>query len=365
MRTRLLPWLLAVAPALAACAPSNDEDLGVAGSSIINGQLDTVNQAVVAVFSDNGGCTGTLIYAASGSAYVLTAAHCFGGSPVQYVVRGNDYENPDQVLEVVDYQVHPKYTGNDPNSNGGTQYDFAMIRAKFAASNVPQILPLSPDEDELKVGTPIEHSGYGLIKSPNGSTTKRHRAFGVIDQLTKIELAYNQPNSGPCSGDSGGPQLVDTPAGKRVAGVVSYGDQDCAVYGVSGRVSAVYDSFIVPFVGSLPNSGGSSSSSTSASSSAATSGAGGSSSDAATSSGVGASGAGGAGETTSGAGASDLWTAGDAQATKHEGYLLSSACAVNSGSGDAELPWGLVAGVGALAAVARRRGTGAGSTRRG
>jgi hypothetical protein len=333
---------------LVACAPDDGERVAEEQSSIINGTLDTVNDAVVAVFSDTGGCTGTLLYAAQGSAYVLTAAHCFGSGPVNLVVRGDNYENPDQLLEVVDYEVHPKYTGD----SGDLTYDFAILRAKGASSAVPQILPMSPEEDDLKVGTPIEHSGYGLIKSPDGSTTKRHRAFGTIDQLTTLQLGYNQPKSGPCSGDSGGPQLVDTPFGRRVVGVVSYGDQDCAVFGVSGRVSAVFDSFIVPFVGTLPNAGGSSSSSSVASSSAETSGAGGSSSDASSS--VAATGAGGAGQ-TSGAGASDQWSAGDVSPVKHSGTALSTTCAIST-SGDREdaTGWWTFAGVSALALAARR-----------
>jgi len=351
VQARRFSWLLAFVPALAACAPDDGETVAAHESSIINGTLDTVNDAVVAVFSDTGGCTGTILHVAQGSAYVLTAAHCFGGDPINVVVRGADYTNPVQVLDVVDYEVHPKYSGK--GGSGDILYDFAIIRAKTASSAVPQVLPMSPDEDDLQVGAAIEHSGYGLIKSPDGSTTKRHRAFGTIDQLTKLQLAYDQPKSGPCLGDSGGPQLVDTPYGRRVAGVVSYGDENCAVFGVSGRVSAVFDTFIVPFVGTLPNAGGASTSSSASSS--ATSGAGGSSSDSvAASSSVGATGAGGASQ-TSGAGASDQWTAGDVTLDKHRGTALSTTCALSpSGERDDAPGWMTFASVAALALLSRR-----------
>ena len=54
---------------------------------------------------------------------------------------------------------------------------------------------------------------------------------------------------GPCQGDSGGPAFVGTGANKRVAGVTSYGDADCTIFGVSARVSGYYADFIAPRIG--------------------------------------------------------------------------------------------------------------------
>ncbi len=336
-----LRFLALCASSLLACAPLDTESVDGVEQPIINGQVDTVNDAVVALFSDSGACSGTILHVKSGSACILTAAHCFGSGPLKIASLGDNYENPDLVMQVSETQVHPLYNEQD------NTYDLALVKAKFASNSVPQILPLSPDEDFLKVGTKIEHSGYGLISFPNGSTTIRHRSFGTISELYAIQFAYNQPGSGPCSGDSGGPQLVDTPNGKRVVGVTSYGDQECKSIGVSGRVSSFYKSFIVPFCGELPNSGGgsgASSSSASTSTSAASSGAGGGSS---TSVGVSTSasttsGAGGAGATaTSGAGASDLWTAGDVEKTDHAGTIVTKTCAASSQGGKVSGEFGL------------------------
>lgn len=319
LRRALVPATLVVFTSLVGCAPESaevEERVEGVEQTIIGGQLDTTNQAVVAVFGDNSACTGTIVRVKSGSAYVLTAAHCFGGGPIKYVVRGDDYENPDQAYQVVDYEIHPKYDENTQS------FDFAMLRAQFAADSVPFIPPLTPQEDKLKPGTVVEHVGYGLISYPNGSTTKRHRTTGPLAEVAFTQISYNQPKTGPCSGDSGGPQLVDTPAGKRVAGVTSYGDQECKVAGVSGRVSSVYTTFILPFLGEAPGS------STSASTSAATSGVGGSTAEAAVSSSAATSGAGGAPSATSGAGASDLWTAGDVQPKEHAGDIVTTSCAI-------------------------------------
>ena len=126
-----------------ACAPEASELVGATEQRIINGELDTTHQAVVAVFSEMGKCTGTIVYATGGAAYVLTAAHCFGSGPIQVVMRGNDYEKPDQVLQVVDYKVHPLYTDKD------LTYDFAIMKAKYAADDIAQILPMAPAEDKM------------------------------------------------------------------------------------------------------------------------------------------------------------------------------------------------------------------------
>jgi secreted trypsin-like serine protease len=346
-RFACLAALVAV-PSLSACAPAETEWVAARQEAIIGGELDTTNQAVVAVFGDSSACTGTILYATGGSAYILTAAHCFGSGPLKVVARGNDYENPDQVLQVVSFLVHPDYSEADESN------DFAMLKAKFAADNIPQILPMAPVEDKLKPGTVVEHVGYGLISYPDGQTTKRHHAFGPIDQLSLLQFSYNQPKSGPCSGDSGGPELIDTPNGKRVAGVVSYGDQECKSVGVSGRVSGVYKSFILPFIGGLPNDGMSgSSSSTSVSSSAATGGSA-SSAEAAVSSSAATGGVGGA-SATSGAGANDAWTAGDLKPTEHAGDIVTTSCAMATRSGvPTMVPWLLALGLALVTAVRRR-----------
>ncbi len=332
-----------------ACAPEASELVGATEQRIINGELDTTHQAVVAVFSEMGKCTGTIVYATGGAAYVLTAAHCFGSGPIQVVMRGNDYEKPDQVLQVVDYKVHPLYTDKD------LAYDFAIMKAKYAADDIAQILPMAPAEDKMKPGTAMEHVGYGLISYPGGDTTLRHHVMGQIDMLSQLQLSYNQPSSGPCSGDSGGPGLVETPFGTRVAGVVSFGDAECKAAGVSGRVSGVYKAFILPFIGGLPNDGVSGSS-TSVSASASTGGAT-SSTDAAVSSSAATGGAGGAPGTTSGAGADETWTAGNLKPTEHSGDIVTSSCALAARASETESSRGtwLFAAAFAFALSRRRR----------
>lgn len=334
--------------ALAACSGEDDvyapeDHFGTAESWIINGQVDTTHDAVVALFTNQSGCTGTIIHVDGSNAYVLTAAHCFGPGPVQQVAVGDNYQAATAVFNVVDYQIHPQY---DPNQ---LVYDFAMIRAVGANAGTPVTPALTPAEDGLAPGTPVVHVGYGLISYPNGSTSQRHFANGSLAEVGSIQISYNQPVAGPCSGDSGGPNLADMGAGERVAGVISFGDQQCNQFGVSGRVSAIYDSFIVPFIGYDPSSAAATTATT------------------ATSTGVGGDPTGGVGGAQNGpavgAGAGaptgDGWVAGDVTEKDYDdAILVKSGCAVREPGDDAPTGhwWALFAlGVGALGRRRRPR----------
>ena len=334
--------LLALVGAVAAAGCTAEEGFvpeeyfGHGESWIINGALDYDHDAVVAIFTQQSACTGTIIHVNPPSAYILTAAHCFGLGPVQWNVIGDDYNSPQAVLNTADYLVHPSYDDQQ------LVYDFAIIRATGASASTPVIPAMTPAEDNLHVGSPILHVGYGLVSYPNGDTSQRHRADGTIDQIAQIQIGYGQPNTGPCSGDSGGPNIADA-GGERVAGVVSYGDQQCSQFGVSGRVSSVYDSFIVPFIGYDPSS------SSSSSSSSTSSGTGGSTSS---SSGQGGSGAGSVG----GGPVNDGWVAGSAKDDSIDGYIQQSGCATVASGQRTAASWAWLAlGLAGLAAARRRR----------
>lgn len=332
--------VLAFCAAATACAAPMDDELegereqvGRAELPIINGTPDTTHPSAVALVSFQGsGCSGSIIHVSGSDAYVLTAAHCI---PMDEVRIGTNYFNPEAVLSVQQQQRHPNYQGDD--------YDIAMIRATGATPSTPVVGPMSPAEDIMAPGTQIEHVGFG-VTSPGGggNNSQRLRTVNTIDQVGSIEIGYSQPSSGPCNGDSGGPGYVQVSDGtQRVAGVVSRGDPFCNEYGISGKVSAFYDSFIVPFIGQTPTT-----------SAAAT-----------TSTGVGGMGAGGAGAgeaVATGAGAGDAWVAPDTEEVDYDGTLVTSGCQVGpAGSGNARdswLAWLWVALAGVGVGMRRRRG---------
>jgi hypothetical protein len=227
-------------------ADLDDRDSAPVGQThdgIINGAPDTTHQAVVMVVGSGTGCSGTIVHKAGSVAYVLTAAHC--GNP-QQVWQGNDSANPDYVYVVDNFQRHPNY--NDP------VYDFMMVRFIGAGSNTPVIPAMSPQQDNLANGTPLLHVGYGKAgPPPGGNNTIRRRISGQVGSLQPLTVSYDQGNDGggPCSGDSGGPQLT-TSGPELVMAVTAVGDPNCASYGTSGRASAVYDSFIMAYINNTP-----------------------------------------------------------------------------------------------------------------
>jgi secreted trypsin-like serine protease len=316
---RLIFGLFTAFAVTSGCAAERDdapEALAEAPSTIINGAVDNEHDAVVAVFGSQSACSATIIHADGSFGYALTAAHCFGFGPLYELRVGANYLSPSAVYDIDDYRIHPNY------SESQNTYDFAVLRFS-APATIPVIPAQRPEEDDLARNTPIEHVGYGLVSYPNGDTTQRHHADGVIDEVAQIQIGYTQPGSGPCSGDSGGPNLADTPGGERVAGVISFGDEECSQYGVSGRVSAAYQSFIAPYIGNPPLETTSSSTSTSAS-----------------------AGAGGSG---AGAGAGGGWVAGNAKNEDYDGDVRVS-CVVALGESGGRSWWFIaLAGIGLLA----------------
>jgi len=229
---------LIVAPWLAACATEAPESapLAQAESAITNGAPDAHHDAVVALLGPYHECSGTIIATDPPLMYVLTAAHCVApNAPTdpEVVIMGKDYQHPDKTFEIEQCQAHPSY---EPGV-----YDFAVCRARGATKATP-VIPVAQAPDHIKVGSAVRHVGFGLTEQ-GGQNSIRNFVVGKVTKVEDMLLWYDQPNGGPCSGDSGGPQLtVSKP--ERVVGVTSFGDEACTEFGASGRVSAVYDSFI-------------------------------------------------------------------------------------------------------------------------
>ncbi len=210
---------------------------------VINGQVDNGHPAVVALVSNNAACSATIIQvdANNGIGHALTAAHC---DNMQYVLQGLDYQNPDATYPIIDTLDHPNYNQQ--------VYDFQMVRFNGASAQTPVIPAMTPLDDNLNPGTQIRHVGYGKSGPPPGQNNSvRHQLVSSIAQLDTLMLYYDYTGGQTCFGDSGGPQL--TIQNERVAGVSSYVfGNNCDSGGASGRVSAVYDTFITPYINNAP-----------------------------------------------------------------------------------------------------------------
>ena len=220
---------------------SPPEPVAQVASPVINGNLDTTHQAVVALVlqqgSEGGLCSGSIVKVDTTRhiGWVLTAAHCVEIPPV-YVIQGNDFEGSEIIrYDVIDYAADPGYSGD-----AGSPNDFAVVRIAGVDASTP-LLPMVGAADGLAAGTPVVSVGYGrttLISS--GATDRnsvRRNVSKTLSQVTQAQIAFSMTQSGICQGDSGGPVLVSSGGVEKVAAVHSYVQGDCNGQGVSGRVS--------------------------------------------------------------------------------------------------------------------------------
>jgi len=254
----LAPCLVAITSVLG-CAterdPSIDEPTQVSGHGIIGGSLDTTHDAVVYYAHDNSACTATIVAKNGTTGYALTAAHCVGGSNGQ-LIQADDIDDCfnmgpgcEAVYDVNLVAVHPSYTGD-----AGDGWDFAMLRFAGAGA-ITSVIPAAQIPDGLAEGSLVEFVGYGL--DDNGNTGVRRHLFndlspipaiGVTDAVSSLFFFQDDSPGLICSGDSGGPGIFNG----EVVGVSSFVGTNCTVYGASGRVSTVYNSFIKPFIEGVP-----------------------------------------------------------------------------------------------------------------
>jgi MYXO-CTERM domain-containing protein len=277
-RGRGLSFGLLVTAALAlgagACEAPPPASAGIAtqSSAIVGGTADTTDSAVMALVHQEAAqaeaCSGTVIAIAGASGIFLTAGHCVVASdssghittPISvaspsdlFVIPGPDWSaqlNMGLYYGVAAVTVHPSYTGavNDP-------FDIALVRFVGATPATPVIPALAPADDTLATGSAFTLVGFGKtqISSTAADMNSARREVGrTVASLTTNQFEYTQTDDkGACSGDSGGPALVQTANGLRVAGVTSFGDPNCDVEGVSVRVSPV-SAFIQSFIAQAP-----------------------------------------------------------------------------------------------------------------
>ncbi len=257
LRSAILGVLLAVplgVAALAGCGgtldapeggndeapPQPTEEFARRRAPIIGGTTDFGSPAVVSLSVGYGGgfipyCTGTLI----GPRTILTAAHCvntYGPNANYFAVFGTYVSQPSATMRVVQQVRHPDYAGGQ-----GLRADIGVLRLE---SPVIHTAPMRINTQPLNnawIGRPIRHSGFGVTApDTNTSGVKRHGTWNIRQiSLTEIESGQSNPLAQTCSGDSGGPGFITDPGtGEEVvAGVVSYGDQDCRHYGVDMNVA--------------------------------------------------------------------------------------------------------------------------------
>ncbi len=218
-----------------------------ASPKIVNGEAESGHPAVVSLGADFGSqrfslCTGSIIT----TRIILTAAHCGADIPPEIIASagraylGDRIDDPLYELRLNDMVLHPGYVPLQSGVGGQiSENDFAVVILAEDSPVVPIPINWEPvTEDD--VGREMLSVGYGASSgNGNGSGTKRSVTLVMTDydeQFLFTNANRNPTEGNICSGDSGGPQLLQDAQGEWVQWAVhSWGYEGCGGLSASTR----------------------------------------------------------------------------------------------------------------------------------
>ncbi len=240
----------------AGCALSDSpQGFSVFSHFIINGEPDTdpAHEGVVALVTptDFMFCSGAVIE----PRFVITEAHCVEQSnPADVLVSIGPDAATGTRLSVDEIFIHPDH---DPGSDTEPSvHDLALLRlSEPVAANVTplKILPEEMKITEADIGTAVTFVGYG--RTENNTIGTRLKVGGILGwmcttqggcnqgpvRVSENSICFNMHDAGTCNGDSGGPAFIMRGGTEYIAGLTSYGDTDCSLFGCDTKVDEYHD----------------------------------------------------------------------------------------------------------------------------